>query len=270
MNPKSQLVVRSTILIGTLTAVVTTVACSKKAEPVKVVKNPQPVTLSVRPEAPKTVAFAASNPTPHLKMVADSQTIGDKSKAKDITFKSRDYGISFLYPWQYTRAGAKTIAADYSLQPQADGLGSQVSLVRIDIPKGFYAGTDFDSGYFILSLNPELKKDQCEASLNWGRDAKPQTVSINGVDFQSTEFDGGGHGEAAKVRNYVAYVNDTCYEIETGVKTKNDGKQREVNPDQVMKRLEPILMSVKIDTGKASPQKQTLQSEVKGTTEQGK
>jgi len=61
-----------------------------------------------------------------------------------------------------------------------------------------------------------------------------------------------------------------CYEIETGVKTKNDGKQREVNPDQVMKRLEPILMSVNIDTGKVSPAKQQLLSEVKGTTQQGK
>lgn len=269
MNPKSQLVVRSTILIGTLTAVVTTVACSKKAEPVTVVKQPQPVTLNVRPEAPKTVAFTASNPTPQLKTVAEKQPVGDQSK-KDITFKSRDYGVSFQYPWQYTRAGAKAIAADYTLQPQADGLGSQVSLVRVDIPKGFYADTDFDSGYFILSLNPELKKDQCEASLKWGREAKPQTVSINGVDFQSTEFDGGGHGESAKVRNYVAYVNDTCYEIETGVKTKNDGKQREVNPDQVMRRLEPILMSVKIDTGKPAPQKQMIESAVKGTSEQGK
>ena len=271
MNRKSnQLIVRWTLLLAATIAVVTAVACSKKAEPVTVVKQPQPVTLSVRPEAPKTVAFTASQPGPQLKTVSEKQPAGDKSKPKDIVFKSRDYGVSFQYPWQYTRVGAKAIGADYSLQPQADGLSSQISLVRVDVPKGFYADTDFDSGYLVVSINPELKEKQCAASLSSGRETKPQTLKINGVDFQWTEFDGGGHGEAAKVRNYIAYVNDMCYEIETGVKTKNDGKQREVNPDQVMKRLEPILMSVNIDTGKVSPAKQQLLSEVKGTTQQGK
>ena len=260
MNRKStQLVVRLTLLIAALIAVVIAVACSKKAEPVTVVKQPQPVALNVRPEAPKTVAFTASQPGPQLKTVAEKQPSGDKSKPKSIEYKSRDYGLSFQYPWQYTRAGAKAIAADYALQPQADGLSSQVSLVRIDIPKGFYADTDFDSGYFIVSLNPELKEKQCAASLSWGREMKPQTLKINNVDFQWTEFTGGGHGEAATVRNYVAFVNGTCYEIETGAKTKNDGKQREVNPDQVLKRLEPILMSVKIDALKDSPAKQMEQ-----------
>jgi hypothetical protein len=259
MNTKStQRIVKATILIGSLTALVTSIGCSKKkSELVTVVKQPQPITLSVRPEAPKMVAFTASNPSPQLKMVADKST--DKAKSKDVVFKSRDYGVEFQYPWQYTRVGAKAIAADYSLQPQSDGLASQISLVRIDVPKGFYADTDFDNGYFIVSLNPELKEPQCEASLNWGREDKPQMLKINGVDFQWTEFESGGHGEAAKVRNYVTYVNNTCYEIETGVKTKNDGKTREVNPDQVLKRLEPILMSVKIDTPKESPAKQMEQ-----------
>lgn len=258
------------VLLGTLTALVTTVSCSKKVEPVTVVRQPQPVRLNVRPGAPKAVAFTASNPAPQLKTIADKQPSGDKAKPKDVAFKSRDYGVSFLYPWQYTRVGAKAIAADYSLQPQADGLSSQVSLVRIEVPKGFYPDTDFDSGYFVLSLNPELKEKQCEASLDGEREMKPSTLTINGVEFLWTEFESGGHGEAAKVRNYVAYVNGTCYEIETGVKTKNNGTAREVNPEQVMRRLEPIVMSVKIDEGKQAPATRMLETKVNGTAQQGK
>ena len=42
------------VAIATLTALVTAAGCSKKkSEPVTVVKQPQPITLSVRPEAPK-------------------------------------------------------------------------------------------------------------------------------------------------------------------------------------------------------------------------
>lgn len=265
MNPKST----QLILIATLTAVVTTAACSKKAEPVTVVKPSQPVTLSVRPEAPKTVAFTASEAGPQVKRIVDQPPSGDKPKSKDVVFKSRDYGVSFQYPWQYTRVGARAIADDCSLQPQQDGLESQISLVRIDVPQGFYPGTDFESGYFILSLNPELKEEQCKTTL--GKDGKPQTLKIDDTDFLWTENESGGHGESSKVRNYVAYVNDTCYEIETGVKTRNDGMAREVNPEQVLRRLDPILMSVKIDAGKQSPQKQTLQSQANGAAqEQGK
>jgi len=112
------------------------------------------------------------------------------------------------------------------------------------VPQGFYPGTDFESGYFMLSLNPEINEEQCNATVKSAKDDKG--VNINGVVFHRSELESGGHGEAAKIRNYVAFTNNTCYELETGVKTKNDGLSREVDPDQVLKRLDPILISVKV------------------------
>ncbi len=257
-------VTRQLILIGTLTAMVATVACSKKDKTELTLTKP--VSVSMRPEAPKSVAFTAES-TP-LKVVEKTASEPKPNPTKPVVFKSRDYGVSFEYPWQYTRMSAKTVADDISLQPQSDGLDSQITLARVDVPKGFYPGTDLDSGYFILSLNPELGEKECKATL--GKDAKLQTTTINGAEFQWTEADSGGHGSAAKIRNYVAFANNTCYEIETGVRTKNDGLSREVDPDQVMKRLDSILNSVKI-APESSPAKQQLQSMKQGeSVEAGK
>ena len=257
--------IRPLILIGTLTAVVTTVACSSKPKPT-VVTSAQPVSFSLRPEAPKSVAFTAE--TVPTKAAAKPEQKDKPAALKAGVFKSRDFGVSFEYPWQYSRTGAKAVAADYALQPQSDGLDSQITLVRLDIPKGFYPGSDFDSGYFILSLNPDLNEKECKATL--GKDSKPESVKLNEVEYNWVESASGGHGESSKVRNYVAFTNDTCYEIETGVRTRNDGMSREVDPDQVMRRLDSIVATTKIDTGEKSGPKQQLQADKTSNPEVGK
>jgi hypothetical protein len=74
-----------------------------------------------------------------------------------------------------------------------------------------------------------------------------KTEKVNDTEFSWVESNEGGKGTASKVRNYVAYANDSCYEIELGVLTNNaDGLAHEVNPDQVMSRLEGMLKSVKV------------------------
>jgi hypothetical protein len=234
-------------LFGTLTAIVTTAGCSSQPKPPAALALTSPMAkVSVSPEAPKSVAFTANSiPT---KPIEKSKVQAKADKPRAASFKSHDYGVSFEYPWQYTRVGAKAISNSSWLQPQADGLDSQLTLVRIDIPKGFYPGTDFDSGYFMLSVNPGLKKDECEATLKAAKDSKPQMVNINGVEYRWIETKSGGHGESAKVRDYAGFADDTCYEMETGIKTKNDGLSREIDTDQVLRRLDPILISVKVDS----------------------
>jgi len=260
---------RNLILIGTLTAMVTTVACSKssksKSTEVTSVAALKPASFIVRPQAPKSVAFTAeAAPTKVAEKAAVSK---QSSQLKPVEFKSRDYGVSFEYPWQYTRYNAKAIANDYSLQPQSDGLDSQITLVRVEVPKGFYPGTDLDSAYFTLSLNPDLSEKECKATLS--KDAKPQVKTVNGADFNWVETDNGGHGSSAKIRNYVTFADNTCYEIETGVRTKNDGLSREVDPDQVMKRLSSMIETVKL-APETKPQKQQLLSSKDAQPETGK
>lgn len=244
---------RALILLGTLAALVTTVACSSNSKPN--VDSSQPVKASVQPVAVKTVMPNDSQPMPEMSKASMPEKA---ALPRVISYKSRDYGVSFAYPRQYAYLSAKVVAnRDSSLQPKSDGHDGQFTLARVEIPKGFYPDTDFESGYFTLSLNQEISREECEASLSSGTDNKLQTQSINGAEFKWLEADSGGRGAAEKIRNFVSFTNGTCYELEMGVKTRNeDGLAREVDPDQVFRRLNGILMTVTIqpELQKSAPQ----------------
>lgn len=233
---------RSLILIGAIAAVASTIACSGNSKPGAT--NPQVVHA-----AEKRVQIDTS--VPKVPPTPVSVASADVSKAplpRQITFKSRNYGVSFAYPRQYAFLSAKTVAeGDAEVQPKPDGHEGQFTLARIEVPKGYYPDTDLDSGYFMLSLNQELDQAGCEASLAAAKGEKIETEGINGVDFKWVESESGGHGSAVKMRNYVAFTNGTCYEVELGVKTSNaNGLAREVDPDKVLGRLDSILKTVRI------------------------
>ena len=245
--------VHALILLGTLAAVVTTVACSTDSKPAvnsnsnSTSTTSMPANASVRPAALETGAPAGAQ---EARVVVSKKTSSSTkpSASKLIVYRSRDYGVSFLYPWQYAFLSARAVAnGDSSLRPKSDGHDGQFTLARIEVPKGFYSDTNYESGYFILSLNQNLNQQECESALSPGKDGKVEIENINGVEFRWIETDSGGRGQAAKLRQYVAFTNSTCYELEMGVKTSNDdGLARDVDPDQVLRRLDTILRTVKI------------------------
>ena len=196
--------------------------------------------------------------------------LGDPVKIatpKQITYKSRDYGVSFVYPWQYSFITAKRIANDVDLQPKFDGDDGQFTLARMEIPKGFYPDTDFERGYFTLSLNQDISEEQCSSALGTGNDGKVKKETINGVEFEWVETEVSGGGSAAKLRDYVSFVNGACYEVELGVKTQNEqGLAREVDHDQVMRRLEGMLKTVNIVNAAEKPATQQVVSSVEKPT----
>jgi hypothetical protein len=231
------------ILLAALAMAATTVACSRNSR--AAVSSSMPAGTSLRADAPQTTV----DPAAAVATVTAKTSSAEKPPVpKLITYKSRDYGVSFVYPWQYAFLNARTIAqGDASLRPKSDGHDGQMTLARIDVPKGFYDGTDYESGYFALSLDQDLSQQECEASLIVPKDGKLGTDTINGAEFHWIETDSGGGGHAAKLRQYVTFSNATCYEFEMGVKTSNeDGLAREVDPDKVLRRLDGILRTVKI------------------------
>ncbi len=249
MNPKTNYTPsfrkgRALILLGAVVAVVTTIGCSSNSKPAAVSK---PVSASLLPAKLETASPAIS---PAVPIPAAAKTVSPMQppSSKLIAYRSRNYGVSFLYPWQYAFLSAKAIATgDASRRPKSDGHEGQVTLARIEIPQGFYPDTDFESGYFILSLNQDVDEQQCQAALAPAEKEAVQTDTINGVEFRWVETDRGGRGSAVKLRSYVAFTNETCYELEMGVQTTNeDGLAREVDPDQVLRRLDAILRTFKI------------------------
>jgi len=199
---------------------------------------------TVKAQSPAVKAVSLQSKTAPISVQPDvkaADKVAVKQPNAPLKFRSRDYAVSFEYPWQYSIASAKSISEIGSLQPKGDGTEDQITLTRVDLPKGFYPDSDFESGYFTLSLNPEIEEDGCKSVLGTGL----QTANVNGTDFTWVETEQVGKGESSKVRSYVTYKNDVCYEFELGVKTKNEkGLAREVNPDQVMRRLEAMLKTV--------------------------
>jgi hypothetical protein len=229
------------VVLGAVAALAsTTIACSSKPkQSASSNQSTNVATATVRP----AVLEIKQDVTKPKQVSVDTTDSSKLDRTKPIVFKSRDYGVSFQYPWQYTRLGGRALSQNEHLLPKSDGFEGQFTLARIDIPKGFYPDTNFDSGYFALSLNQEVSKEECEAVL--GNEMK--TESVNGIDFKWVESENGGLGNSSKIRNYVAYSNYACYEVELGVKTQNEqGLAREVDPDQVMRRLDSILQTVKI------------------------
>src|SRR3954451_666175 len=107
---------RALILLGTLSATAITVACSSNAKPVA--SSTVPVTGNVHPAAYKTVAQTSVSPV----QVSDNSSVAKAQTPKLITYKSRDYGVSFVYRWQYAYMTAKKIVnGDASLKPKSDG-----------------------------------------------------------------------------------------------------------------------------------------------------
>jgi hypothetical protein len=234
---------RTLILVAAVAILFASVACSRNTKPSAKSKE------TVRPNL-QQVALKSASPVPPKTTpldVADETTAAKPSPSKLLTYKSRDYGVSFVYPYQYAYSNAKLIVnRDASLLPKSDGHDGQFTLARIDIPKGFYPDSNFDRGYFTLSLNPDITEEECVAVLG-SENGNVQSESINGVDFRWVETDEGGRGNASKIRNYIAFTNGSCYELEIGLKTKNDqGLAKEVDPDQVLRRLHGIAKTVKI------------------------
>lgn len=239
--------IRKLAMVGALAAIAFGLACSThndhSTKPVAKTQSVSKVQAMYKPAALKTVSAVAPQPMETPAVTPDKP---HANPSKPVAYRSRDYGVSFEYPWQYAYFNARAIAnGDDSLQPKPDGHDGQVTLARVAIPRGFYPDTDFDTAYFTLSLNQNMKEEECTLTVEKPADLKKDT--INGVDFKWVEAENGGHGSASRVRNYVAFANGTCYEVEMGLKTSNqDGLAREVNSEQVFGRLESILQTVKI------------------------
>lgn len=243
---------RQIALVATLaTAALVTAACSSKPE--AKVEAAQPTQAIV-----KNASLSLGSSSASLPKVAEAKSVEkaplQQPASKVLRYKSRDYAVSFEYPWQYAFANARKISENDSLQPKSDGSDGQVTLARIDIPKGFYPDTDFESGYFTLGLNSELEEHDCKAALEGEKHGGVQTSKINGADFFWAEAEEGGKGSTSKVRNYVAFTNGVCYEIELGVTTRNEnGLATEVNAEKVLQKLDGMLQSVKIGSTGAKP-----------------
>ena len=244
-----------TALSGVLLLI--TNGCSKGSSKVA---TQNPVTLvstpSVTPPAPVVSTAVVPDTKPVRKHVV-------QKKAPTATFSDPINGISFRYPKTYTlKTGNEpslNLAGMGPLQMNFVQAGGS-SVAAIELPKNMYPGTDFNSAFFSVSVNPELSESECgqfafPLTLHPENEpGSPSKTKIAGAEFSMVEDFGIGDNPATdeqepNLKYYHRFENGNCYEFTMGVsitpQTGDDVKP--VNREQVFHKLEQILATVKVE-----------------------
>lgn len=261
----SPLVFAATLIVCSLA-----VGCSNE-KPKTEAMSSSPITT---PNAPPVNAAMSAPPVqqPETKPLAKKIVHRAAVTAK---YTDKSSGVSFRYPRKYslkTGDAAKDLVGE-SFTPMDFVQAGGVALAAVAIPEGTYPKSDLESAFFNVSINKGLTAEQCgefpggpvatttspvdgggkpaESTTNQSQAPK---LTIGDMELRSLESlaSVGTDKEASKY--YHVFQNGACYEfalkiVTTGEETDEGGKP--VNRDEVFKRLQRILATVKIDAVKA-------------------
>jgi hypothetical protein len=209
-------------------------------------------TTAIAPEAP-----VAGKPV-HKKVV--------RKAPATVTYSDPSSGVSFQYPRRYAlKTGDdadKLVSSD--AVPMDFVQPGGVTLAAVAVPESAYPKSDLASAFFNVSVNKALTETQCgdfsvpQPKAEAGDAAEPAAprmskLMIGDMELQSTETlaKDGAREETAKY--YHVFENGACYEfaltVATGVETDEGGKH--VDREEIFKRLEKILATVKINPAPA-------------------
>src|SRR6202167_1570085 len=203
--------------------------------------------VAATPTATAPVAKPAAKPV-HKKIV--------RKVPATVTYASETSGISFQYPRKYslkTGEEADKLVSSESIPMNFVQTGG-TALAAVVVPESAYPKSDLASAFFDVSVNKALTAEQCgEFSAPEGKDATspaPQTTKLMIGDMQlqsaETATNDGSREETSKY--YHVFENGACYEVAIKVATEleTDEGGKPVDRDEIFKRLEKILATVKI------------------------
>jgi hypothetical protein len=260
-----------------------TVGCSREQPKPISSANPTPVmpappTATMPTPAPAPVQQADAKPV-HKKVV--------RKAPATLTYADKTSGVSFQYPRKYalkTGDAASELVASGPVPMDFTQPGG-TALAAVALPDSVYPNSDAASAFFNVSVNKSLTADQCgEFSVPQANPAAPadpaiqataqvSTAPVSGspmsklmigdLELQSTENtasgeNGGGTREATS-KYFHVFQNGACYEFALQVATNNAKVEtdpektttteatKHVDREEVFKRLEKILATVKIN-----------------------
>ena len=228
--------------------------CSKSSNQAATIAAPTPTTISQPTIASPPVPAAVATPTPAKKK-------GRQRKLAASTYTNPAYGVSFRYPKQDgLKEGDEANLVWDGLGPVEMNFvqpgGTTVSAV--ELPRKLYAGTDFNSAFFNVSVNSKLKPEECaQFAFPENTEADPVVplkTKVGATEFNVLEAFAEEETRQADVKYYHVFENGSCYEfalgLETAVTTEagDDAAPRvkPVNHNEVFRRLNWILSTVKI------------------------
>jgi len=272
----------STLIFAALLIVCSiAVGCSSdKPKPVSST-NESPTIQPMPPATPVPVApvqQAAAKPV-HKKVV-------HKAPAT-LTYADKTSGVSFQYPRKYAlkTGDSATELISSGSTPMDFVQPGGVTVAAVALPESAYPHSDLASALFEVSVNKTLTADQCDqfsvpqatstapavqAAEQPANPAPSETTAaetpvakpaaskliIGDLELQSTETNAGGDkniGPREASKYFHVFQNGACYEFAMKVattvpETATASSIKHVDRDEVFKRLEKILATVKIKT----------------------
>jgi hypothetical protein len=247
------------VFAGLLIVCSIAVGCSSD-KPKAVSSNAQPAAISPMPPVMTTPTSTAAAPAlpaaakPIHKRVA-------RKVAPTVTYDDKTSGVSFQYPRKYSLktgdAADKLVSSDPV--PMDFVAAGGVTVAAVAVPESAYPKSDLGAAFFNVSVNKTLSEEQCgefsEAKLVPTSEAgapavtQPKKLMIGDMELMSSESvaSQGTREEAAKY--YHVFENGACYEFALKVATTdmaNQGGATHVDREEVFKKLEKILATVKI------------------------
>jgi len=229
--------------------------CSKEKGKSTVLAPPAQTTSNQ--QAPLFSTTANSTPVPAVSQPQAPKKVV-KKRPSTVTYSDQTYGVSFSYPRWYTlKAGddAKSNLAAAGATPMNFVQPGGVTVVAVGFPNKSYAGTDFASGSFNVSVNKNLTPEQCDQFAVPLLDSSDKSavqatkVKLGDLELGEVENLSGDETRQADAKYYHVFENGSCYEFALGMTTSGDQTDDGIKPVDravVFGHLEKILASVKI------------------------
>jgi len=242
-----------------------------------IAQNIQPVPVNATTPV-VTPAVESGNKPEHKKIVRKAPVT--------VKYGDKTSGVSFRYPRRYglkTGDSAKELVSQASM-PMSFMQPGGVAVAAVTIPEGSYPKSDLVAAWFDVSVNKSLTAEQCGefsggeitrtpspatapvtepatasdgAAMRTPTPAEPSkeggTLMLGDMELRSMEtLASVGTGKEAS-KYYHAFENGACYEFALKVATTGESDEggKPVDREEVFKRLEKILATVKIDAIKA-------------------
>jgi hypothetical protein len=173
------------------------------------------------------------------------------------TYSEPNYGLSFRYPKNYIlKSGDEKPADRAGLGPPQTNFiqPGAVTVASLELPRASYPGTDFTAGFFSVSVNSAISRDQCE-QFAFPKSEHPENepgnvskVKIAGMEYSMVEDFGDSTSKEPHLKYFHHFENGSCYEFSMGLGTvdSNIAGLKPVNRSLVFGKLEQILASVKL------------------------
>ena len=240
--------------------------CSKESDKTAAIAPPNQTAVSQPSTTILTPPISASTP------VASQTPAKKKSRQRKVLtsiYTDPTYGVSFRYP----KNGSLKEGDEANLE--LDGLGpvemnfvqpGGTTISAVELPRKIYAGTDFNTAFFNVSVNPKLTSAECN-QFAFPQTEDPETdpvatskTKVGSTEFHAVEGFAAEEDNQADVKYYHVFQNGSCYEFALGLETVADVTPDEIKPgvkpavkpvdrNEVFRQLNWILSTVKIQPG---------------------